>query len=291
MATVNLPIELDGTPPADAFGSGTVTFIGTATVLLRYGGFTILTDPNFLHAGQRAYLGLGLSSRRLTDPALRPEDLPPLDFVVLSHHHGDHFDRVAADSLDKTLPIITEPHSARKLHRQRFAQARALQTWQTQTVTRGDATVRVTAMPGKHAPQPLQALIPRVMGSMLEFQLRETTVLRLYITGDTLLHDRLREIPARYPDIDLALVHLGGTRIAGVLLTMDGRQGVEALRIVRPAAAIPVHYDDYTVFKSPLEDFRQEVGRTGLGTEITYLQRGESHRFEVEPARLAGGAR
>lgn len=38
---------------------GTLTFIGTATTLLRVGSFTVLTDPNFLHKGQRAYLGKG----------------------------------------------------------------------------------------------------------------------------------------------------------------------------------------------------------------------------------------
>ena len=37
------------------------------------------------------------------------EDLPPLDLVVLSHLHGDHFDRVAEAKLDKTLPIVTTP--------------------------------------------------------------------------------------------------------------------------------------------------------------------------------------
>jgi hypothetical protein len=37
-----------------------VTFIGTATTLLRLGPFTLLTDPNFLHRGQHAKLGYGL---------------------------------------------------------------------------------------------------------------------------------------------------------------------------------------------------------------------------------------
>ena len=41
-----------------------LTFIGTATTLLRLGSFTLLTDPNFLHRGQRAYLGKELWSRR-----------------------------------------------------------------------------------------------------------------------------------------------------------------------------------------------------------------------------------
>ena len=84
-----------------------ITFVGTATVLLRHAGFTILTDPNFLHAGEQAYLGLGLRSRRLTNPGIEMEDLPPLDFIVLSHHHGDHFDQVVADRLDKDVPIVT----------------------------------------------------------------------------------------------------------------------------------------------------------------------------------------
>ena len=42
-----------------------LTFIGTATTVLRLGSFTLLTDPNFLHRGQRAYLGKGLWSKRL----------------------------------------------------------------------------------------------------------------------------------------------------------------------------------------------------------------------------------
>jgi hypothetical protein len=41
---------------------GSVFFVGTATVILRYAGFTILTDPNFLHA--RDHVHLGCSSRR-----------------------------------------------------------------------------------------------------------------------------------------------------------------------------------------------------------------------------------
>lgn len=127
----------------------------------------------------------------------------------------------------------------------------ALDTWESQTVTRGDDAMRVTAVPGKHAPQPLEALLPPVMGSMLEFERGGRATFRLYITGDTLLHERLEEIPRRYPDIDLALLHLGGTRVLGVMVTMDAKQGVRALEIVGSRVAMPVHYDDYTVFQGP----------------------------------------
>src|SRR3954465_2584315 len=87
-------------------------FIGNATVLIRYAGMTLLTDPNFIHKGEEVPLGYGMSTVRLTDPALDIEDLPELDAVVLSHYHGDHFDQVAETRLDRGLPIITTPQAA-----------------------------------------------------------------------------------------------------------------------------------------------------------------------------------
>jgi len=271
-----------GTPAGAGTGpgaTGQITFIGTATTLIQVAGFAILTDPNFLHRGQRAYVGLGLTTRRLTEPALSIGQLPPLDGVVLSHHHGDHFDRVAARDLDHDLPIITEPHAARKLRRQGFRAPAALATWQSQVIARPGAEVRVTSLPGQHAPRPLGYLVPPVMGSLLDFSRDGRRLLRMYITGDTLMHDGVREIGARYPDIDLCLIHLGGTRIAGVLLTMDAAQGVEALRAVAPREAIPVHYDDYTLFKSPLSDFRRAAERAGLPSQLHYLGRGDCYRL------------
>jgi L-ascorbate metabolism protein UlaG (beta-lactamase superfamily) len=258
-----------------------ITFIGTATTLIKVGGFTLLTDPNFLHRGDRAYVGLGVSTRRLTEPAMSIRELPALDAVVLSHHHGDHFDQITARDLDHDLPIVTEPHAARKLRSQGFRAPIALSTWQSQVFTRGDSEVAITSLPAKHAPQPLDLLVPPVMGSLLDFSRGGSRLLRMYITGDTLMHDGIYAIAQRFPDIDLCLIHLGGTKMAGILLTMDGRQGTEALRTINPREVIPVHYDDYTLFKSPLSDFRQAVADAGLRCDIHYLDRGETYRLSL----------
>src|SRR3954470_21412125 len=151
-------LHLEGPLPDDP-AEADILFIGTATLLIRLGGFTVLTDPNFLHQGQHAKLGYGLRSVRRTEPALGIEELPPVDLVVLSHHHGDHFDEVAAAGLDPDVPIVTTAHAAAKLRRQGFRRPIALEPWSGQVVHRGPYRLRVTALPGKHAPQPLGALL------------------------------------------------------------------------------------------------------------------------------------
>jgi L-ascorbate metabolism protein UlaG (beta-lactamase superfamily) len=264
------------------FGRGSIFFVGTATVVIRYAGFTILTDPNFLHAGDHVHLGYGLTSKRLTNPAVEIEDLPPLDFVLLSHLHGDHFDRVAERKLNKATPIISTLHATKYLEKIGFTKTRALKTWEPIEVRKGEANLRLTAMPGTHGPGPLGAVLPPVMGSMLDFEdeMGETR-LRMYISGDTLIHERLREIPRRFPNVDLALLHLGGTRVLGIMVTMDAGQGLEAMRIVDPRTTIPIHYNDYEVFESPLEDFKHAVNQAGLEDGVHYLAHGDTYEFEI----------
>jgi L-ascorbate metabolism protein UlaG (beta-lactamase superfamily) len=266
----------DGTDLDDREGS--VFFIGTATVLVRFAGLTILTDPNFLHRGEKVHLGYGLHATRRTEPALTLDELPPVDLVLLSHLHEDHFDRKVSERLDRRLPIVTTNAAAVALRRRGFVSTHALSTWQALEVTRGTTRLAITSMPGRHGPMALHYLLPPVMGSVLDFE-TPTRRFRMYVSGDTMIFQQLHEIPRRFPDIDLALLHLGGTRVLGVVVTMDGPMGVEAMRIVQPRRTIPIHYDDYDVFRSPLSDFQHAVEAAGLADRVTYLARGETHRF------------
>ncbi|WP_425247239.1 MBL fold metallo-hydrolase [Streptomyces sp. NEAU-NA10] len=267
-----------------------VHFIGNATVLLSYGPLTLLTDPNFLHRGQYAYLGYGLLSRRLTEPAVDVDELPRLDGIVLSHLHGDHWDRRARRRLDHTVPVLTTPHAARRLRVVHgFRRTAGLRTWQAFTLRHGGARVRVTALPGRHAGHAvLRALLPPVMGSMLEFGPAGGPVrVRLYISGDTLVYDGLDEITRHFPAADLAVLHLGGTRLpGGFVVTMDGAQGAELARRLGPRLLLPVHYGDYTVMRSPLTAFLAEADRMGLGDRIVHCGHGQRARLTAAPGAV-----
>jgi L-ascorbate metabolism protein UlaG (beta-lactamase superfamily) len=253
-----------------------ITFIGNATTVIRYGGFTLLTDPNFLRRGDRAHLGYGLTSKRRADPAVTISELPELDGVILSHLHEDHWDRITDRELDQRLPVLTTEAAATTLRSRGFSAAEALPTWDQRTLTKGDRQVRITALPGRHAPGALQRLLPPVMGTLLEFgPPRDLPELRIYISGDTLMFEGIGEIARRCPDIDLGIVHLGGTKLLGlVTVTMNGRQGADWLETVDCARVMPVHFDDYTVFRSPLSDFEAEVDRRGLADRVQTVARG-----------------
>ncbi|NUK00296.1 hypothetical protein HRW16_24770 [Streptomyces lunaelactis] len=85
----------------------TATHVGTATVLLRIGELTVLTDPVLDPAGSEYVVdiparGMSVPLWRTAGPAITAEELPPIDLVLLSH--DEH-----ADNLD---------HTGRALHRQ-----------------------------------------------------------------------------------------------------------------------------------------------------------------------------
>ncbi len=261
-------------------------FVGTATTILRSCGFTILTDPNFLHAGERAHLGYGLVSKRLTEPAIGVEDVPDLDAVVLSHVHGDHWDRRARRGLDRSVPVVTTHEAARKLRRQGFDHAQGLGRWATRTFHRGDASLTITAVPARHAGGALGALLPSVNGHVLDFEVGGALALRVWLSGDTVLFFGLDQIAERWPDIDVGVLHLGGTRLPagnawGPLVTLDGEGGAEAVERVRPRRVVPVHNDDYGVFASPREEFVDALERRGLGDRLALVDRGQTIALPV----------
>jgi L-ascorbate metabolism protein UlaG (beta-lactamase superfamily) len=256
-----------------------VTYIGNATTVLRIGDFTLLTDPAFGAAGSRVPLGYGMWTKRLKDPAMAVTDLPRLDAVLLSHLHGDHFDPAASRSLPRSLPVVTTPAARRGLRRRGFETVHGLPTWDSYEWTSATQRLRVTAVPAKHGPGLVDRALPETMGSILELEENGRHRLRLYITGDTLYGRHLAEIPRRFPEIDAMLIHLGGTRILGLLLTMDERQGVETTHLIKPSLVLPIHIDDYKVQKSSLSDFVNRARAHGL-TGIEPIERGATHAFK-----------
>src|SRR5262245_44924261 len=97
-------------------GEMTITYVGGPTALLDVGGLRLLTDPTFDQPGKRYHFGWGTTSRKLQAPALTPEQLSPIDAVLLSHdHHDDNLDPAGREMLPSAGKVITTPSGARRL--------------------------------------------------------------------------------------------------------------------------------------------------------------------------------
>lgn len=91
-----------------------------------------------------------------------------------------------------------------------------LETLKDISFGKNDIESNIRSTPGRHGPFPVATFLPQVKGSMIDFQtINNEHLLRLYIAGDRLVFDGIKEIPKRYPDVDVALLHLGALQSCG----------------------------------------------------------------------------
>lgn len=196
-----------------------VTILGHATVLIELDGVRLLTDPL-------------LRDRALV---LRRDDPPAatasrnIDAVLLSHFHRDHFDRRSLALLDRSVVVIGPAGAARRLRGLRFATVVELSPGESTRV----GTVEVRATPAAHGRSPAalrsSAVGYVVLGSK-----------RIYFAGDTDLFPAMAELALDRLDVALLPVWGWGPRLGKGHL--DPQRAVEALGLIKPRLAIPIHW-------------------------------------------------
>ena len=228
-----------------------ITHIGGPTALIEVGGWRILTDPTFDPPGKRYFFGWGTVSKKLAGPAIQPEQLEPIDAVLLTHeHHGDNLDPAGREFLPKADVVITTVSGAKKLG----SGARGLADWDRTTLDApGKVPIEITATPCRHGPPLSHPIVGDVIGFSLKWDGQEHGT--FWISGDTVLYDGVRQVAERI-DVDTALIHLGGVRfpVSGPLrYTMTAEDAVELSADLKPRKVIPIHYEGWKHFRQGKE--------------------------------------
>jgi L-ascorbate metabolism protein UlaG (beta-lactamase superfamily) len=236
-----------------------ITHIGGPTALIEVDGWRLLTDPTFDPPGRTYSFGWGTGSRKLAGPAIAAADLPPIDAVLLTHdHHGDNLDPAGRALLPAAGVVITTASGAKRLG----GTTRGLEPWQATRLEAPERpTIEITATPCRHGPPLSHPLIGDVVGFALRWDAQEHGV--LWVSGDTVLYDGVREVATRLP-IDTAILHLGGVQfpITGpVRYTMTARDAVELCHLIRPRTVIPIHYEGWKHFRQGREAIESEFAR------------------------------
>jgi L-ascorbate metabolism protein UlaG (beta-lactamase superfamily) len=234
-----------------------VTHIGGPTALIEAAGWRILTDPTFDAPGRKYNFGWGTSSRKLAGPAITANDVGPIDAVLLTHdHHDDNLDAAGRALLPSAGVVVTTASGAGRLG----GGARGLVEWQTTALEApGKPVIDVTATPCRHGPPLSHPLVGDVIGFALRWDGQQHGV--LWISGDTVLYDGVRQVAARL-QVDTALLHLGGVRfpVSGpVRYTMTAQDAVELCCLIRPRTAIPIHYEGWKHFRQGRDDIERVI--------------------------------
>jgi L-ascorbate metabolism protein UlaG (beta-lactamase superfamily) len=234
----------------------TLQLVGGPTTLIAFGGLRLLTDPTFDPPGDHPRPGTAVVLRKLEGPAVPAERLAPIDAVLLSHdHHADNLDPAGRALLPTADVVVTTVSGAGRLG----GAARGLEPWATTRLEEaGRPTIEITATPCRHGPPLTHPLVGDVIGFALRWEGQEHGV--LWISGDTVLYDGVREVADRL-EVDTALLHLGGVRfpVTGPLrYTMTAAEAVELCGLIRPRTAIPIHYEGWTHFRQGRDAIEQE---------------------------------
>jgi L-ascorbate metabolism protein UlaG (beta-lactamase superfamily) len=239
-----------------------VTLIGHATVLVEVDGVSILTDP--LLRDRVTFLGARRRARHETEG---------LDAVLLSHFHRDHFDRRSLALLDRGAAVIGPPGTAKRVRRLGFADVAELGA--------GDSTsldgVTIRATKALHGRMP-----PRFRAPAIGFVIAGSR--RTYFAGDTDLFPDMAELAADELDVALLPVAGWGPRLGAGHL--DTRRAAEALRLIRPKVAVPIHWGvlhpiglgrfKFAYLTKPGEQFAAHAAELAPDVDVRLLDPGES---------------
>lgn len=193
-------------PPQRVIGGAIrATFVGHSTVLIQMDGLNILCDPVWsLRVSPFSWIG----PRRHRAPGIRFEDLPPIDLVLQSHDHYDHFDiptlkRIAS----KWHPKFVVPLGVRA----RFAQKKLTSLEQIsevdwwQSVETG-SNLKITCVPARHFSG--RSLSDRNKTLWCGYMI-EGPAGSVYFAGDSGYGSHFQEIRRRFPKIRLAFIPIG----------------------------------------------------------------------------------
>ena len=247
-------------PPLDG-AAAVVTFIGQATFLIQTAAGNLLTDPMY---SQRAFPVQFAGPRRVRQPAVAFDNLPPISTVLLSHNHYDHCDRRTLSRLARRDdPIVVTPLGNGALVRSTgIRRVEELDWWQESKSVAWPATLT----PAHHfsARTPFDRNRALWGGFVLTAAGR-----RIYFAGDTAYAPFFRDIPARLGPLDLALLPIGAYEPRWFMqpFHMTPEEAVRAHREVGARVSIATHHSYFRLaddgFEAParlLADARAAAG-------------------------------
>jgi L-ascorbate metabolism protein UlaG (beta-lactamase superfamily) len=247
----------------------TVTWVGHSTLLVQLDGVNFLTDPTWsLRLGP--WSGT-VGVRRFTPPGIAFGDLPPIDFVLISHDHYDHLDEATVRRLARAFnPRFVVPLGIKTWLADRGITNVSELDWSESVTVKG---LTIVCAPAQHGSG--RALVDN--GQRLWASWVVVGSKRFYFGGDTGYSPHLAMIGEAFGPFDLAALPIGSytPRAIARPVHMSPEEALQASRDLRSARFIGIHWGTFELareaYDEPPRRIAAEVARLELDPRSIWL--------------------
>jgi N-acyl-phosphatidylethanolamine-hydrolysing phospholipase D len=251
-----------------------VLWVGHSTVLLQIADRFVLTDPVFTDT-------VGQVSKRLVEPGIDAESLPPIDVVLVSHMHFDHLSLGSLERIEPKVRDLVVPQRGLV-----YVPGFSFRTWELATWESWERDgLRVTAVPVRHNGF-RYGLDGEWMTTSYTGYVIEYAGHTVYFGGDTAKTRGFRATAERFPSIELALLPIApiAPREFMCRAHIDPREAVDAFLELRARFLVPIHYDTFVNSFDEVGEAPRELTRvareSGVADRVVMLRIGEQRVLE-----------
>jgi len=229
----------------------TITWIGHSTLLIQYGGITILTDP---HLTQRASPVSFAGPKRYTNPGLSIEDLPEIDLIIISHNHYDHLDKLTVEKLfeqqSKNPPHVFVPLRLKKWFEDLGIENVTELDWYG---SKEFNKWRIHAIPVQHwsSRSPWDRNKTLWSGWVME-----TKGFRFFFAGDTGYSKDFGNLGKKFGYFDLAAIPIGGYEPRWFMKAhhVNPEEAVKIHKDINSRYSVGIHWGTFILTDEPLDE-------------------------------------
>ncbi len=228
--------------------------LGHSTFLVSYKGVRFLTDP---------FLSPHIFGIRRQKPALRPDLVPEVDYILISHAHYDHLDVRTLRRLKRNSTVVLPENTKPVLGNMYFKKILELKRYETYL----DNKVEIIALPVKHN-KGRSILFPNTDTVSYIIKIENRT---FYFAGDTAYFEGFKEYGKSF-NIHTAFLPIGGYEPTLFLknVHMNPWEAVKAFEDLKAEFVVPIHYGTFHTIpkfvkvEAPLQHFKEEIERKNL---------------------------
>jgi L-ascorbate metabolism protein UlaG (beta-lactamase superfamily) len=242
-----------------------LVWFGHSSYLLQTGGIRILVDP--VLSGAASPVSFFNNPFKGTD-IYKPEDMPDIDYLIISHDHWDHLDYNTVMALkDRTKKIICGLGVGAHFEYWGFDKDKIIELdWNENAVFEEDFTVH--CLPARHFSG--RGLSPNQ--SLWSSFLLETSSHNIYIGGDSGYDTHYADIGNRFPDIDLAILENGQYDKDWKYIHLLPEQILSAFKDLKAKRLLTVHHSKYALGNHPWDEPLKNIVSYSERDSINLLQ-------------------